>query len=95
MRNIKPVQKCAKYEMKPVQNAQVSYFAHFSRLFFCNFEINGYFLFLFIYLFIFFWGGGGVAVEVILEDFISGIESFHIIYFYFHLSITQKLNLSQ
>ena len=40
-------------------------------------------------------GGGGVAVEVILESFISGIESFHIIYFYFHLSITQKLNLSQ
>ena len=37
----------------------------------------------------------GVAVEVILEVFISGIEPFHIIYFYFHLSITQKLNLSQ
>ena len=37
----------------------------------------------------------GVAVEVILEVFISGIESFHIIYFYFYLSITQKLNLSQ
>ena len=37
----------------------------------------------------------GVKVEVILEVFISGIESFHIIYFYFHLSITQKLNLSQ
>ena len=36
-----------------------------------------------------------VAVEVILEGFISGIESLHIIYFYFHLSITQKLNLSQ
>ena len=34
----------------------------------------------------------GVAVEVILEGFISGIESFHIIYFYFHLSITQKIN---
>ena len=43
MQNIKPVQKCAKYEMKPVQYAQVTYFAHFSRLFFCNFEINGYF----------------------------------------------------
>ena len=37
----------------------------------------------------------GVAVEVILEVFINGIESFLIIYFYFHLSITQKLNLSQ
>ena len=39
----------------------------------------------------------GVAVEVILEGFISGIEYFHIIYFYFLLtclSITQKLNLS-
>ena len=46
--------------MKPVQYAQVSYFAHFSRLFCCNFEINGYFhFFLFIYLFFFFWGGGG------------------------------------
>ena len=41
--------------------------------------------------------GVGVAVEVILEGFISEIESFHIpvIYFHFHLSITQKLNLSQ
>ena len=48
--------------------------------------------------FFFFFGGGGGwggAVEVILEGFISGIESFHTIYFYFHLSITQKLNLSQ
>ena len=27
------------------------------------------------------WGGGVVAVEVILEGFISGIESLHIIYF--------------
>ena len=47
----------------------------------------------------FFGGEGGVggwgAVEVILEGFISGIESFYTIYFYFHLSITQKLNLSQ
>ena len=94
MQNIKPVQKCAKYEIKPVQYVQVSYFAHFSRLFFCNFEIKGYFHFFFF----FFLGGGGgvaVAVEVILEVFISGIESFHIIYFYFHLSITQKRNLSQ
>ena len=51
------------------------------------------------FFFFFFLGGGGgvggVAVEVILEGFISGIESFHIINFYFHLSITQKLNLSQ
>ena len=85
MQKIKPVQKIAKYEMKPVQYAQVSYFAHFSRLFFCYFEINGYLG----------GGGGGVAKEVILEGFISGIESFHIIFFYFHLSITQKLNLSQ
>ena len=38
-------------------------------------------------------GGMGVAVEVILEGFISEIESFLIIYFYFHL--TQKLKLSQ
>ena len=92
MQNIKPVQKCTKYEMKPVQYAQVSYFAHF-RDYFCNFEINGYFHFFFF----FFWGGGGwgVAVKVILEGFISGIDSFHIIYFYFHLSITQMLNLSQ
>ena len=48
--------KCAKYEMKPVQYAQVSYFAHFSRLFFCNFEISGFFHFFF---FFFFGGGGG------------------------------------
>ena len=86
MQYIKPVQKCAKYEMKPVQYAQVSYFAHFSRLFFCNFEINGYFHF------IFFGGGGGrgIAVEVILEGFISGIESFHIIYFIFSLKFHPK-----
>ena len=75
--------------MNSVQFAQVSYFAHFSRPFFCNFEINGYLLFFF------FFGGGGDVVEVLLEGFISGIESFHIIYFYFHLSITQKVNLSQ
>ena len=36
-----------------------------------------------------------MGVAVILEGLSSGIESFHIIYFYFHLSITQKLNLSQ
>ena len=34
VQNIKPAQKCAKYEMKPVQYVQVSYFALFSRLFF-------------------------------------------------------------
>ena len=37
-------------------------------------------------------------MEVILEGFISGIESFLIIYFLFHLSmlsITEKFNLSQ
>ena len=87
MQNIKPVQKCAKYEMKPVQYAQVSYFADFSRLYInCNFEINGNFNFyLFIYFFIFFfWGGGGGGCGG--GDFgrFYGIESFHIIYFYFH-----------
>ena len=71
---------------------------------FLNFEIikfSSFFNLILFYLF-FFGGGGwgwgwgwGVAVEVILEDFISEIESFHIIYFYFHRSITQKLNLSQ
>ena len=59
-------------------------------------DTGGNYLLYQIYIHFFFWGGGeGVAVEVILEGFISGIESFHIIYFYFHLSITQKLNLSQ
>ena len=58
--------------MKPVQYAQVSYFAHFSRHFF-NFETNGYFHLIFIYLFFEGgWVGGGVTVEVILEDFIIG-----------------------
>ena len=76
MQNIKPVQKCAKYEMKPVEYAQVSYFAHFSRLMFRTDT--------FIFFFFFLGGGGGVAVEVILEGFICEIESFHIIYFYFH-----------
>ena len=67
---------------------------HIFETIFCNFEIKGY---LHYYFYFFFFGGGGVggAVEVILEVFISGIDSFHIIYFYFHLSITQKLNLSQ
>ena len=88
MQNIKPVQKCAKYEMKPVQYEQVSYFANFSRLFLLFRDKR-------ILSFFFFWGGGGGAVEVILESFICEIESFHIIYFYFHSSITQKLNLSQ
>ena len=55
MQNIKPVQKCAKYEMKPVQYAQVSYFAHFSRLFFViPRKTDTFFFFNF-----FFWGGGG------------------------------------
>ena len=76
--------------MKPVQYAQVSYFAHFSRLFLLFRDKR---TLPFFFLFFFFWGGG--AVEVILEGFICEIESFHIIYFYFHLSITQKLNLSQ
>ena len=78
MQNIKPVQKCAKYEMKPVQYEQVSYFANFSRLFllFRDKRILSFFFF--------FFGGGGGAVEVILESFICEIESFHIIYFYFH-----------
>ena len=82
MQNIKPVQKCAKYEMKPVQYAQVSYFAHFSRLFllFRDKRILSFFFYLGG------GGGGGAAVEVILEGFICEIESFHIIYFYFHLS---------
>ena len=48
-------------------------------IFFINFEINEYFLF-----FLFFgvgWGWGwGVAVEEILEDFISEIESFFFSY---------------
>ena len=44
--------------MKPVQYAQVSYFAHFSRLYFCNFEINGS-LFFFFFFFFFLGGGGG------------------------------------
>ena len=77
MQNIKPVQKCAKYETCAICTGII--FCTFFETIFCNFEINGYFHF-------FFFGGGGgvgVAVEVILEGFISGIESFHIIYFYF------------
>ena len=58
MQSIKPVQKCAKYEMKPVQYAQVSYFAHFSRLFllFRDKRLLSFFLFYFI---LFFFLGGG------------------------------------
>ena len=52
----------------------------FRDYFFCYFEINGYFHFFYL------GGGGGGAVEVILEGFICEIESFHIIFFYFHLS---------
>ena len=103
---MKPLQKCAKYETCAICSGFIFCTFFETTLFFFNFEINEYFLFFFFilfYLFIFFWGGGGggggwgwgVAVEVILEDFISEIESFHIIYFYFHRSITQKLNLSQ
>ena len=73
------LEQCAKYKTcakmckvwKPVQYAQVSYFAHFFETIFCNFEINGYFHF-FIYLFIFFFLGGGGGGGVILEGFISG-----------------------
>ena len=70
---MKPVQNVQ--SMKPVQYAQVSYFAHFSSLFLFNFEINGYFhIFCYFNLFIFLEGWGvGVSVEVILEDFISEI----------------------
>ena len=75
---MKPVQNMQ--SMKPVQYIQVSYLAHFSRLFFFNFEIKFktdififfLFYFTFIFIFFFFWGGGG-SVEVILEDFISEI----------------------
>ena len=62
---------------------------HIFRDYFCNFEINRYFHFFF-----FFFGGGGggggVAVKVILEGFICGIESFHIIYFLFSLKYHPK-----
>ena len=60
---ISSLQKCAKYETCAISLAQVSYFAHFSRLhyFFFNFEINEYFLFFLFYLilYFFFLGGGG------------------------------------
>ena len=56
--------------MKPVQYAQVSYVAHFSRLFlFLKFEINEYFHFFLIFK----GGADGGALEMILEDFISEI----------------------
>ena len=66
-----PVQKCAKYETCAICTGFI--FCAFFETIFCNFEINGHFNFLFVYLFIylFFLGGGGVAVEVILEGFIS------------------------
>ena len=57
---MKPVQNVQ--SMKPVQYAQVSYFAHFSSLFLFNFEINGYFhiyFLLFFFFFFFFEGGRG------------------------------------
>ena len=54
--NMKPVRQ----KMKPVQYAQVSYFAHFRDCFF-NFEINGYSFFFNLY---FFWGGGCMGYDV-------------------------------
>ena len=51
---MKPVQNVQ--SMKPVQYAQVSYF---SRLFFFNFEINGYFHIFFHFILFFFVGGWG------------------------------------
>ena len=77
MKPVASLEKCAKYEtcakMCKYETCAIctgSYFAHFSRLFFFNFEINE--CFHFFYLFFFLGGGGmGVAVEVILEDFIS------------------------
>ena len=93
---MKPLQKCAKSETCAICSGFIFCTFFETTLFFFNFEINEYFL-----IFFFFGGvgvggwGWGVASEVILEDFISEIESFHIIYFCFHRSITQKLNLSQ
>ena len=97
---MKPLQKCAKYETCAICSGFIFCTFFETTLFFFNFEINEYFLFFYFILLISFFGGGwgwgwGVAVEVLLEDFISEIESFHIIYFYFHRSITKKLNLSQ
>ena len=91
---MKPLQKCAKYETCAICSGFIFCTFFETTLFFFNFEINEYFLF-FILFFGVGWGWGwGVAVEVILEDFIGEIESFHMFYFYFHRSITQKLNLS-
>ena len=60
--------------MKPMQDAQFSYSAHFFENIFFYSEINVFFIYCFFFFF-FFWGGGGVGVvvEVILEDFISEI----------------------
>ena len=44
----------------------------------------------FFFFFFFFFLGGGDAVEVILEGFISGTESFHIIYFLLSLNYHPK-----
>ena len=87
--------KCAKYKtcakMCKILNETCAIctgfiFCTFFETVFCNFEINGYFHF--------FWGGGGGgaggAVEVILEGLISGIESFHIIFFLFSLEYHPK-----
>ena len=64
---MKPVQNVQ--SMKPVQYAQVSYFALFSSLFLFNFEINGYFhiFFILFYYYFFFlegdrgFGGGDIG----------------------------------
>ena len=70
---MKPVQNVQ--NMKPVQYAQDSYVAFFSRHFFFKFEINEYSN---IFIFLGGWGGGGdgvaVEVEVIFEDIISETE---------------------
>ena len=53
---MKPVQKYAKYE-----TCTGFIFANFSKLFFFNFEINGYFH---LFYFIFLWGDGGRLAPV-------------------------------
>ena len=53
------------HNMKPVQYAQDSYFAHFWRLFFFQFRDKRIFSSFYFYLFIFlFFLGEGVAVEM-------------------------------
>ena len=60
VQNTKHVQKYAKYETCAICTGFIS--CTFSRIFFSNFEINGYFHFL--NCFFFFWGGGGGGVGV-------------------------------